>query len=118
MGKDDEEREQIQDATARIDEYVAEQGEEQPDHKQEGESDLVDATMVIENQTVLEDQYVQNSEVLSGKPSEERRESAATSSNMALAEVVFENRTRLSPMMIERRWNLKMLVLESQMPDS
>ena len=66
-----------------IDECVAKQGEEHIYHKQEGESDLVDATMVIESQTVLEDKDVHKSGVLSGKPSEEGLGSAATSSNTA-----------------------------------
>ena len=91
MGKDGKERDQIQHAKDRIDEYVAKQGEEHIYHKQEGERNLVDATMAIENQTVLEDKDVYKSEVLSGKPSEEGRGSAATSSQTAWADVEFEN---------------------------
>ena len=83
MGKDEEERHQIQHSKERIDKYVAKQGEEQTYHRQEGERDPVDAQMIMENQTVLEDQDVHKSEVLSGKPSEEGRGSAATSSNTA-----------------------------------
>ena len=67
------------------------QGEEHIYHKQEGEIYLVDATMVIGNQTVLKDQRVHKSEVLSGKPSEEGRKSAAKSSKKAWADVDFEN---------------------------
>ena len=41
---------------------------------------MVDATIVIDNLTVLEDKDVHKPEVLSGKPSEEGRGSVATSS--------------------------------------
>ena len=64
MGKGEEERDQIWRAQARIDEYAAKKGEEPFHHKQEGGSDLVDATMFIEHQTVLEDQYVYKSDAI------------------------------------------------------
>ena len=58
MGKDEEEREKLQHAKERIDEYVAKQGEEHIYHKQEAEQ-----TNDHDQQTVLEDQYVHKYEL-------------------------------------------------------
>ena len=94
MGKDEEERDTCHRAKERIDEYSAKQEEEHIYHKQEWESYSVDA-MIIEKQAVLEDNDVQESDVLSGKPSEEWRESAATSFKTAWADVDFKNEDKV-----------------------
>ena len=73
MGKDEKEREKLQHARDRIDEYVAKQGEEHIYHKQEGGQ-----TNDNDEETVLEDKDVHASEVQSGKLREEGRGSAAT----------------------------------------
>ena len=53
LGKDDEELEKLQHAKERIDEYVAKQGEEQQDHKQEGEhTNDIDQHAVLEYKDV------------------------------------------------------------------
>ena len=84
MCKDEEERQKLQHAKDRIDEYIAKQGDDHTSHKQEGKNNKDGG-----KQTVLEDKDVHKSEVLSGKRSEEGRRSAATSSINAWADADF-----------------------------
>ena len=85
MGKDEEEFEKLQHTKERIDYYVAKQGEEHIYRKREGGT-----TNDNDQQAVLEDKYVRTSEVFSGKPFDEGRGSAATSTKFAWASADFE----------------------------
>ena len=118
MGKDEDERDKTQHAKDRIDEYAAKQGEEHICHRQEGQSNLVDATMVIENQTVLEDKDVHKSEVLSGKPFEEGRGSASTSSKTAWADDEFENEEKEMAAPNDDREELELEDASAHKPDA
>ena len=67
---------------------------------------------------MLEDQDVHTSEALSGKPSEEGRESAATSSITAWADVEFENDDTAVAEPIDDREELELEDANAQRPDA
>ena len=119
MGKVEEERETNQHAKDRIDEYVDKQREEHIDHRQEGGSALVDA-MAIEHQTVLEHKMFTTLRYY--RANRLRRGADPRLHHQKLHGQMWNSRTMtrqwLSPMMIERSWNLKMLMRKDQMPDS
>ena len=84
MGKDEEEREKVQHAKDRIDEYVAKQGEEHIYHKQEGKNNKGGVEQTVH-------MFIHLKNYRASHPSEERHGSAGTFLRVARADADFES---------------------------